>query len=93
MNQQQAIQNLQDVLQLDIADATKLVEKAIEGGETNGDDLEPWITTRFLPNCVTIDRDGYCRMCIDVSKNSKYNRLRRIMAVRVKETLDNFGRT
>lgn len=54
---------------LNIAEARTIVEKAVLGGETN-DSFGPdrWLQERFLPNCVTIDTEGYSKMCIDALK-------------------------
>ncbi len=50
-------------------DAIKLFEKAIEGGEiSKGTKIETWLEERFLPNIVTIDKDGYAKMCVDALK-------------------------
>ncbi|MBK8433799.1 MAG: hypothetical protein IPL28_22045 [Chloroflexi bacterium] len=49
-------------------DATKIVEKAIAGGECTKFTLEQWLEERFLPNCVHIDEEGYTQMCINALK-------------------------
>lgn len=55
--------------ELDIAEAQKIIEKAVSGGEIK-DSFGPerWLRERFLPNCVTIDTEGYSKMCIDALK-------------------------
>jgi len=52
----------------DEKEATLIVTKAIAGGETTEGNLSDWFESRFLPNLVFIEEDGYARMCIDALK-------------------------
>ncbi len=50
------------------SEASMILEKAIIGGETTEIDSISWLNNRFLPNIISIDEDGYARMCIDALK-------------------------
>lgn len=63
------IGNICRQLNTDANEAEKIIEKAIIGGEiTSLISPENWLQERFLLNCVTIDEDGYAKMCIDALK-------------------------
>jgi len=50
-------------------DSTVILKKALEGGETEIDKVEDWVSNRFIPNCVEINRDEYALMCVNALKS------------------------
>lgn len=69
MEIKEATKIIKEKLGTDEADATRILGKAIAGGEiTKGFGLEKWLHGRFLPNCVFVDEDGYSKMCVDALK-------------------------
>jgi len=69
MELNQAVKIISEKLNLEEAEAVKILEKAIAGGEiTKTFSLQKWVNERFLPNCVLVDEDGYSRMCVDALK-------------------------
>lgn len=51
-----------------VKSAEMILDKAIEGGELEGQELDAWLEQRFLPNVVLLDQDEYARMCVDALK-------------------------
>jgi hypothetical protein len=69
MSKEEAVQSIIYKLNMDPQEAEKLVDKAIVGGEIGDDEeLETWLNERLLPNVVTIDEEGYGKMCVDALK-------------------------
>src|SRR5690606_33759463 len=56
-----------DHLSIADAQAEKIIEKAVDGGEVESD-LATWLDQRFLPNLVWIDEIGYTKMSINALK-------------------------
>ena len=69
MNTEDAALLISERFSIPVGDALKVVEKSFAGGEF-GDaiSVESWLEERFFPNCVSIDEDGYARMCVDALK-------------------------
>lgn len=63
------IRLIQEKIGVSHDDASKIVVKAVAGGEIN-DAVTPeeWFDKRFLPNCVSVDETGYTKMCVDALK-------------------------
>jgi len=55
-------------LDIQNTDASTIVEKAIQGGETKINDIDSWYAERFRPNIINIDTEGYTKMCVDALK-------------------------
>jgi len=68
MSKESVAQTVAERLRVDEKTAGLIIEKAIAGGETDDASLGAWLEQRFLPNIVSIDKDGYARMCIDALK-------------------------
>lgn len=69
MNTQTAIDAISESLDITPKEAELIIEKAATGGEiTEPGKLNEWLNTRFLPNCISIDGEGYAQMCIDALK-------------------------
>lgn len=49
-------------------EAVVILNKAIAGGEIKNDEIENWVSKRFLPNIVFIQENDYAKMCIDALK-------------------------
>lgn len=50
-------------------EADTILKKAKTGREVTPEfDVDHWLNTRFLPNCVFIDEEGYAKMCVDALK-------------------------
>lgn len=63
------LENIQELLNVDLLEATKIYEKALAGGEfATHDDANDWFEKRFSPNIVWIDEAGYTEMCINALK-------------------------
>jgi hypothetical protein len=62
------IQKIVQELMVGEEQAKRVVEKALEGGETTQEDLQKWLELRFLPNIVYIDEVGYTQMLVDALK-------------------------
>lgn len=63
------IKEIAHKLQCSQVEATKILEKARSGGEFGAEISEQdWFETRFLPNLVVINEDGYAKMCVDALK-------------------------
>jgi hypothetical protein len=67
MEREQAIKTISNELRVNFAEAERILDKAVAGGEV-GCDFDEWINQRFLPNVVFIDENGYSQMCIDALK-------------------------
>jgi len=67
MEREQAIKTISNELCVNFAEAERILDKAVAGGEV-GCDFDEWINRRFLPNVVFIDENGYSQMCIDALK-------------------------
>jgi len=50
-------------------DSFLVIKKAVEGGETDIDNVEGWVRSRFIPNCVEINKDEYALMCVNALKS------------------------
>lgn len=69
MNKDAIIKDFKDRFFIESVEAEKIIEKAILGGEIENEDyLSDWYNNRFVPNCVTIDENGYAKMCVDALK-------------------------
>jgi hypothetical protein len=69
MTEKTIVSAIMEELNVSIKDAEKVLEKAKAGGEiTPSFTDKQWLDERFLPNCVSIDENGYARMCIDALK-------------------------
>jgi hypothetical protein len=67
--QKEWIQRIQDDLIISDKDCETIISKAIAGGEINDNiSVEEWLSKRFIPNCVVINKYNYTRMCIDALK-------------------------
>ena len=63
------IQSISELLKIDVKESTLILDKAKIGGEiTSTFDDSQWFEQKFKPNIVTIDEDGYARMCVDALK-------------------------
>src|SRR3989344_3758608 len=69
MDSNQLIKELVKVTNATQKEAESIVAKAVEGGETDLNNLENWYHARFKPNLVFIQKEDYARMCIDALKN------------------------
>lgn len=68
MNIDQIIEEISNVCLTSTKESTSLLKKAIEGGETNKDEIENWYNQRFRNNLIFIGMKDYARMCIDALK-------------------------
>jgi hypothetical protein len=50
-------------------DSILVIKKALEGGETQINEVEDWVNNRFIPNCVEINKDEYAMMCVNALKS------------------------
>ena len=63
------IQSISELLKIGVKESTLILDKAKSGGEiTSSFDDSQWFEQKFKPNIVTIDEDGYARMCVDALK-------------------------
>lgn len=67
MTEKEATTIIANQLNLSLDAAAKIIDKARQGHEFSNN-LEEWLTQRFLSNCVFIDEVGYARMCINALK-------------------------
>ena len=60
---------LEKKLNIPSEEGIHIIEKAIIGGEIASETgVENWLNDRLFPNCVTIDENGYSKMCVDALK-------------------------
>jgi len=63
------VNELSSCLSISNSEASKILEKAVAGGEINSSITEQeWFENRFITNLVFIDDVGYTRMCVDALK-------------------------
>lgn len=64
-----SINELKNKLNLDDDELEAIFDKAIAGGEVeNMEEIDHWVNTRLLPNCVVISKEEYARMCVNALK-------------------------
>lgn len=69
MNKEEVIKDFKNRFYIDRIEAEKILEKVFVGGEVRSEDyFGDWYKNRFVPNCVTIDEEGYAKMCVDALK-------------------------
>ncbi len=69
MYDEKHIKIIRDHFDINKGDCETILQKAIDGEEvTNFASIDDWLNSRFIPNCVAIDKNGYANMCIDALK-------------------------
>ena len=62
-----------DKLGLSSEDSILVIQKALEGGETEINRIEDWMENRFIPNLVQINKDEYALVCVNALKGTSKN--------------------
>jgi len=60
---------MSDAIGVGADEAGLILDKANKGGEFHDyGDVNDWLENRLIPNTVTIEENGYAKMCIDALK-------------------------